>query len=94
MKRDDDIIHVVAGLPMGGGSYSMMDDMGQYADPRQGVARAVNVFPPRAAVAEVCFGIGCCLRGNCARYLAVDGANPDAPRMARCADHDDFMVTA
>ena len=94
MKRDDDIIQVGADLSEGGGSYPMMDDLGRYADPRQGVARVANVFPPRAAVAEVCFGIGCCLRGNCARYLAVDGANPDAHRMARCADHDDFMVTA
>ena len=94
MKRDDYFIHTGQTVPEGGGCYAMMDDQGQYADPRRGIVRSVNVFPERKPADSICFGIGYALHGQCARYLAVDGASPDVPRMARCESFADFHAVA
>jgi hypothetical protein len=48
--------------------------------------RSVGVFPERDALPGVCFGVGCLQHATCAKWLAIDGANPDAPRMARCSE--------
>jgi hypothetical protein len=88
MKRDDYLRSIGATpLPKANEDYALMDSMGAYADPR--IAKrppSVHVFPERDALPGVCFGVGCPQHATCAKWLAIEGANPDAPRMARCSE--------
>jgi len=36
------------------------------------------------AASPVCFGVCCPKHGQCAKYAAVDGAQPEQPRMDNC----------
>jgi hypothetical protein len=87
MKRDDYLLSIGAKpLPPVNEDHALMDDMGRYSDPDIVRRRSVNVFPERDALPSVCFGVGCPTHATCEKWLAIDGANPDAPRMARCSE--------
>lgn len=92
MKRYDYFISIgIAPLPEGGASCSMMDDTGRYSDPDAvPMRRSGAVFPARTSHSSVCMGIGCRLHQCCEKYMAVDGSDPDAPRMATCLDDTGF----
>ena len=87
MKRDDYFISI--GVEPSCGSYELVDDMGRYSD--TGVVPMQRaVFPISLSSPSVCMGIGCHLHQCCEKYHAVDGSDPDAPRMATCLDTSGF----
>lgn len=50
---------------------------------RPGLLRAISI--KASVMPDACFGVSCDRHGVCGRYAAVDGADPEAPRMARCS---------
>ena len=92
MRRDDYLASIgLPPLPAGGESYAMMDDMGGYSDPDAvPMKRSGGVFAIRPQLPMVCLGMACGCHPRCERYEAVNGSDPDEPRMATCFDGTGF----